>query len=179
MNVKHAAAGIALLFSALGAAHAATYSYTGNTTAGPTFNRPVTTTDLSVVGTAVHYDAFTFSVNVSGVYSFVSNAETYDNYTVLYDGAFNPAAPLINVAEINDDIGGTVGTSGFLTYLAAGSPYTYVNTGFENADAGKFSASITGDGNIAPVPEPESYAMLAAGLGLLGVVRRRQARGRA
>jgi hypothetical protein len=29
---------------------------------------------------------------------------------------------------------------------------------------------------IVPVPEPESYAMLLAGLGLLGVVARRRAR---
>jgi hypothetical protein len=33
-------------------------------------------------------------------------------------------------------------------------------------------ASISGYASINPVPEPESYAMLLAGLGLLGFVSR-------
>ena len=47
----------------------------GDTTNSPTFNRPVETLDfLSGVGTDVHFDAFSFSVSVSGDYTFGSLA---------------------------------------------------------------------------------------------------------
>lgn len=38
----------------------------------------------------------------------------------------------------------------------------------------RFEMNITSGQNVAPVPEPETYAMMLAGLGLLGVVARRR-----
>ena len=39
---------------------------------------------------------------------------------------------------------------------------------------GKDSASLVGFASITPVPEPETFAMLLAGLGLIGFTARRR-----
>ena len=37
-----------------------------------------------------------------------------------------------------------------------------------------FQVTLSGDSNVTPVPEPETYAMMLAGLGLLGLAARRR-----
>jgi hypothetical protein len=173
MKFKIAAASLALALAASTHAFAGEYRYMGDTTGAPTMNRPITATVLSSTGTEVRFDALTFSVDLSGVYSFLSESPLYDNYTMLYRDSFAPAAPLDNVVAINDDVPSTFGVSGFLSYLSAGTPYVFVNTGFTNEDYGSFAARIDAEGNILvgqvtpPVPEPETYAMLLGGLALL------------
>ena len=181
MKLHHAVASIAILCGALSTAHADTYTFTGDTTGAPVFNRPVTLDVLSSVGTAVSYDAFTFSVDASGAYSFLTTTSAFDNFAVLYRDAFDPSVPLFNAVAMNDDLGGAPAFhAGFLHYLDAGSNYVFVNTAFANEQAGIYTASITGSGRILPgaltppVPEPATYAMLAAGLGVLAWRRRRQ-----
>ncbi|MEK7708235.1 MAG: FxDxF family PEP-CTERM protein, partial [Pseudomonadota bacterium] len=44
------------------------------------------------------------------------------------------------------------------------------------ATGGQF-ASYAGTMNISPIPEPETYAMLLAGLGLIGFSARRRMQG--
>lgn len=39
---------------------------------------------------------------------------------------------------------------------------------------GSYELTLTAQGNLAPVPEPETYAMMLAGLGLLGLAARRR-----
>lgn len=39
---------------------------------------------------------------------------------------------------------------------------------------GSYELTLTSQGNLAPVPEPETYAMMLAGLDLLGVMTRRR-----
>ena len=39
---------------------------------------------------------------------------------------------------------------------------------------GSYELTLTAQGNLAPVPEPETYAMMLAGLGLLGLTARRR-----
>ena len=66
--------------------------------------------------------------------------------------------------------GGSTLTLDYLSPLS-GSAYITV-TGISNGSSGAIFA-----GQIAPIPEPETYAMLLAGLGLMGaVVRRRSTR---
>jgi hypothetical protein len=43
-------------------------------------------------------------------------------------------------------------------------------TGYYNDNHGAFTASVT----LAPVPEPETHAMMLAGIGLLGFAARRR-----
>ena len=57
--------------------------------------------------------------------------------------------------------------------------------GFVSNSANIARVSITGDGVVLdnltytqPVPEPESYAMLVAGLGMMGLIARRRTAGR-
>lgn len=54
--------------------------------------------------------------------------------------------------------------------LAAGDYYLQVNGLVVGKAGGKYSADIT----LSPVPEPETYAMMLAGLGLLGFSARRR-----
>ena len=61
-----------------------------------------------------------------------------------------------------------IGYSTTVTLAAAGHIYTSVNDTFHNNNTGSFEVNVA-----AAVPEPETYAMLLAGLGLLGFAARR------
>lgn len=174
MNVKHAVAALVTL-AALGSAHAATYTFTGDTTSAPTFHRPVTRTALSIVGTDVRYAPFMFTASASGVYSFITTASAFDAYTFLYRGEFVPTAPLANLITLSDDIPGAQLESGFVAFIDADTTYTYVTAGFGNLEGGPFVAAISGAGAITPVPEPATYGMVLAGLALVGTLGRRKA----
>lgn len=161
---------------------AATITYSGDTTSGPTFNRPVAATvpptTLSAIGTAVAYNVFTFSVDLSGTYSFTSlstqfDLNDYDNELFLYQGSFSPLSPLTNVLIGNDDIGPGFDLSGFDFTLTAGTTYFVVTTGFDNGDFGSYFNTITGPGNFNnEIPEPSpalatlAFALMGIGLGV-------------
>jgi hypothetical protein len=146
--------------------HATLATYTGDTTGGPTFNRPLEDlTALSGLGTAVSYDVVPIIVSLSGTYSFVTTG-VFDTFTLLYSPSFDPATPLNNALVASDDLLG-FNVSGFTQTLTAGTTYFHVVTGFGNANFGAFSVTIGGPGVITVVPEPSTYAMM--GLGLLAV----------
>jgi PEP-CTERM motif len=164
------------LLAASAPAQAVIYTYTGTTAGGPTFNRPlVDLSGLSAVGTAVRYNAFTFSVSAAGDYTFLTTTVTYDPFVFLYKPSFLPSTPLVNALAANDDLLGLT-TSGLSFALAANTPYVFVNTGFDLPDFGAFSTTIGGPGTVVPavVPEPSTYALLALGLIGVGVVRHRR-----
>jgi hypothetical protein len=50
----------------------------------------------------------------------------------------------------------------------------FANTGYNQFADYDYTFRTYASTNVAPVPEPETYAMMLAGLGLLGLVRRRK-----
>lgn len=158
-------------------------TFTGTTLGGPTWTRPLPNfAGLSVFGVGVSYQLTPFTVTANGSYVFQNTAlvpAAWDNFTFVYQNAFNASTPLVNGLIGNDD-NPSLGLSGFTTALSTGINYFYVTTGFAPVNFGTFSASITGPGNViiaAGVPEPSTYALMALGLaGVLVGARRRQDR---
>lgn len=171
------AAAIALSFAVASVAQAVTFQVLpGDTTSAPTFNRAVDDfSALSLVGTDVHYSAYTFTVSVSGDYIFNTTA-AFDSFVFLYENSFNPTDATSNGVIANDDLifGSSFHASGFEVELTAGTTYTYVVTGFDLPDAGAYSTTIGGPVATTPVPEAQTYLMMALGLVGLAVLRRRQ-----
>ena len=66
--------------------------------------------------------------------------------------------------------GGTTGDSSHTVSLATGDYYFAVSGLADGSAGGTYVISTA----IAPIPEPETYAMLLTGLGLMGFVLRRQ-----
>ena len=66
-----------------------------------------------------------------------------------------------------DDL--TAGTSAFDDYTVK----VYGGQSLPSGSAGSYSLTLSID-QTAPVPEPETYAMMLAGLGLLGIIGRRR-----
>jgi hypothetical protein len=154
--------------------------FTGDTTGGPTFNRPVSLSSLSGSGTAVAYQVIPFWVNASGSYAVDVDSQSSlgfthtDQYILVYSGAFNPATPLANLINGDDDHAASTGAYGPLAtfgvvaptggldgsriaasgaggnYAAGGlsltafSQYYLVVTGFGNTNVGTFQGAIGG-----------------------------------
>ena len=156
----------------------------GNTTGGPTYNRPVTTVNESTIGTAVRFQVTEFVVDADGTYilTLLNVPLTYDPFLALYDGTFEPSAPLAGLIALDDDIAENVLQSRIEIQLTAASFYQAVVSGFDNADFGAYSLTIEGPGaifaeTISPVPEPATWGMMLVGLGLIGAsMRYRQRR---
>jgi hypothetical protein len=175
--------GSALVSLGLFASQAAAIVVVDETVPGLSFNRPLSSlTDLSGTGTDVPYDSFGFSVTADGSYRFRSFAlplsEPWDNFLILYEGSFDPSSPLTNAVIANDDLRddiANIGKSGFDFDLMTGVPYVLVTTGFDNDSFGRYLNVINGPGQVtAPVPEAETYAMMLAGLALVGFLARRR-----
>jgi hypothetical protein len=103
--------------------------------------------------------------NAAGALEFTF--EGNDNQYAINGGTW---AGNTSIGLIKDTPGGYTVTSG----LAAGQTFQYV-IGYNDSAAGltDWDDMVIGI-NIAPIPEPETYAMLLAGLGLMGFVARRR-----
>ncbi len=159
--IRYAATAAAIAVTATGAM---AQSYNATTAGGPTFNRPVWAAS-------------------AGLRTFTSVATApagWDNYLFLYSAAWNPATPLVGCLAASDDNPG-IGQSQFGFNMLANTQYFIVTTGFDNADAGAFTNTVTGGPvtfgliNQNVIPEPSTYALMATGLvGLAGMARRRR-----
>jgi hypothetical protein len=119
---------------------------------------------------AIVNDNFTFSLSV---------ASTVQSNVTTFLGNINPAFYGIYTSGID----GLVGTAddvqlvahgfskGNFDVLAAGD-YHFKVFGLSNANLSAYS--ISASAVAQPVPEPETYALLAAGLGIIGFVARRR-----
>ena len=141
-------------------------------------------------------DMFKFSVPSSGVTGFTT-------FQLVASGVSDTILTLVDstntILAYNDDIGGIGGLASITVELLAGGQYgiavtNFANfptplsvgsvlTGWSNGGApeslgnGNYQITVIGTGSVAaPVPEPEIYAMMAAGLGLMGFVARRRQR---
>jgi len=161
--------------AAMAPAHAVIYTYTGDTTGGPTFNRAFEDfSGLSGIGNSNPYHTFEFTVSVAGPYTFVTTGPTFDTFIFLYSPSFNPASATSNGVNANDDLLPGFTTSGFAQTLSTGVAYTLVTTGFAPGDFGAFSTTIGGPGVVTLVPEPATYALFAFGLAGVGMWARRR-----
>jgi hypothetical protein len=172
MNLKPTLIALAA-FACVSAANASITTITGDTTGSPTFNRALEDfSGLSAVGTDVAYDTYSFSVDTSGDYTFLTTG-AFDTFVFLYSPTFSAASALTNGVIANDDLLPGFTTSGFAATLTAGTSYVYVTTGFGETDFGEYSTTIGGPGLVTAVPEPEAFTLMALGLGALGWARRR------
>lgn len=132
----------------------------GDTTGEPTFNRPTDNGQdppvaLSSIGTAVNYDAISFTVDTSGAYQLLAQTNGgWDVFICLYAGGFNPADPLTNclIADIDYPEDAPIfGQAGIDYNLEPGTTYTAVITGFEDGVYGAYHLSICGVGSVSSV----------------------------
>jgi hypothetical protein len=173
-----------------GACVAGTFTYDGDTTGQPVWNRPTPNGNLppqpppSFFATAVPYQTVPFTVSQFGTYEFRSDTSVFpptpvwDNEGFLYAGTFDAAQPMANVLIGNDEFPPNQqpipGLVGFSYDLNPGTPYYFVSTGYENTDFGPYRLTIRGPGDIIPVPEPGQIAMMALTiLGAAGYAVRR------
>ncbi len=121
---------------------------TGDTTGGPTWNRPVASgscpaSTLSAVADAVTYETRLIHNASSGTITVtIGSTATYDGYLVIYLGTSVPADALM--CHAGDDDGGPTGSDPLVTFtLAAGQSAVVVQSGFDNADVGPYSMTIS------------------------------------
>ena len=124
-----------------------------NSTTGSLLYQSAAKSFLDTGGGYKFSDAFSFTFNPGTVYGLTAISGVDEDFQV-------------------DFIGNTVGNFNFLT----GNQNTTGTFGSPGLDTFTFccdvaTALITGP---APIPEPETYAMMLAGLGLLGLAARRR-----
>lgn len=132
--------------------------YDSSTLRGPVWDRPnFAGTGLASLGAGATFHAQSFSVAVDGTYSVRSvhnnsiegdRSRNWDGATFLYEGSFSPTRPLDNLL-MGDYLARESGTTGFDDVpLTAGQTYHLITSGVRSSDAGIFTTSIFGPGDI-------------------------------
>ncbi len=122
-----------------------------------TFNRPTTCSALSGVGTAVSFDTITLTntgANSASLNIRLGQAgnptaaclDPFDPFMVEYNGTFNPASPLTNCLQVNDDTNGGTDRCPSFTGISipSGATRVYVLTTFSNAAAFNYEVTFAG-----------------------------------
>lgn len=148
-------------------------SFTGTTTGGPTWNRPVNvgtgasgSCTLSAGATNVPHRVLTFTVPATGAYTVTTTWSAFDGFLLLYAGTFNAADPCLNLIALNDDFGGgTTQSQIALEQLSAGVTYRLVLTGFGNSSFGAYTGTFAGPApvSITGITATAAYSGTTAG----------------
>ncbi len=133
-------------------------TFSGNTTAAPTWQRPLNVGDgssgsclLSGAGTDVPYEANSFTVPATAsydVYASYDVASNYDGYLTLYEGSFDPSDPCLNLIARDDDFADASQSLIESAALTAGTTYLAVVTGFDNDDFGVYEGGVFDAGTV-------------------------------
>lgn len=162
-------AGISLALALAGSAHALTFNEVQNTHFTEYFSVTPTGTDkllLSVSGLTSQFTGLSFD--------FVSLAGLEQSISILPTAANVPAQISVSFSDIRNKFG-TGATAAYS--LLGGTPYLLKISGDTRSSINGGQATVTFtslNAVVTSVPEPESYAMLLAGLGLVGTVVRRR-----
>ncbi|MHC5861299.1 PEP-CTERM sorting domain-containing protein [Nostoc sp.] len=156
---------------------AAIFTYQGDTTNEPIWRRVAPGNPPTLIsgekdgnlGMSVPYTVFDFTVDQSGLYAISGESEPtppenrkWDIFLALYQESFNPTEQLSNVLIANTTTNGSAVT--FNQELLTGQKYFLVTTGRRVNDFGGFSNTISGSGQITPIPESDLIsAMLVTG----------------
>ena len=121
------------------------------------------------LGATTFVDIFSFSL---GVASTVSSTSTALGALSFGSYALWGAGPDTVAGTFDDWVVGAagLGAPGTLSFAVVAGSYYYKATGIVSAPGAAYSLAST----ITPVPEPETYAMMLAGLGALGFLARRR-----
>jgi hypothetical protein len=138
------------------------------------------TYSITASGTVDLVGSTTFTMNPDGMPTSKVTAPDYDYFnpsgSFIADGAHGFAGTAGKIGALVGTLSSTpgandwflIGYSKQLTLASAGHIYAAVNDTYSVNDSGAFSVMVTA------VPEPESYALFLAGLGLMGLVARRR-----
>jgi len=113
------------------------------------WSRPFFIAGVSGLG-PVSYDVFEFTVPVSGGYTFDSIVDSGNNFTYIYEGDFDPDAPLANLLDYSlgngfGPFGLPQGQSKIDILLFEGTTYYFVTSQWDRfSDPQPFTLTITG-----------------------------------
>lgn len=178
---KTAAAG-ALLFTLAFSAQAAV-----STTVTDLGAVTSTTTKGTATTSGSFLDLFNFTVGANGGSILASSGSTFPTYGVsmsslaLYLGTYSTVGALSGLTPITSTSvvvqtilgnGAAISTIGSSTMALSPSESYTLAVGGDSTGASRYTTSVT----LAPVPEPETYAMLLSGLGMVGLIMRRRSK---
>lgn len=164
LALKKVAVGIALM-GCVGAASAITVD--NRTFNLGTLDTTLTQSNIDIAGS--YDDRFNFTAGTLPAFGTIVGFDILGDLTAQYRFGLSSSLSTTAwsaLAPVASDADGIFAYSGMLNGLTAGTSYSFEIRG----SATESHYSVT----LAPVPEPETYALLLAGLGMMGTIARRR-----